>query len=47
MPLDYHAVRQNMVESQVRVNDVTDVAIQTAMRKAPRERFCGGAVHLA
>ena len=31
------AARSNMVESQVRVADVTDYAIQDAMRAAPRE----------
>src|SRR5271167_1001712 len=31
------AARTNMVESQVRVADVTDYAIQDAMRAAPRE----------
>jgi protein-L-isoaspartate(D-aspartate) O-methyltransferase len=36
---DYLAQRLNMVESQVRKNDVTDVRVQTAMRDAPRERF--------
>ena len=30
--MDYHAARQNMVESQVRVNDVTDTPLQLAMR---------------
>jgi protein-L-isoaspartate(D-aspartate) O-methyltransferase len=36
---DYLAQRLNMVESQVRVNDVTDVRVQDAMREVPRERF--------
>lgn len=36
---DYLAQRLNMVESQVRVNDVTDVRVQQAMRDVPRERF--------
>jgi protein-L-isoaspartate(D-aspartate) O-methyltransferase len=36
---DYLAQRLNMVESQVRVNDVTDVRVQDAMREIPRERF--------
>src|SRR5205823_3346206 len=36
---DYAAQRLNMVESQVRTNDVTDVRIQQAMRAVPRERF--------
>ena len=36
---DYLAQRINMVESQVRVNDVTDVRVQDAMRAVPRELF--------
>ena len=36
---DLAAVRLNMVESQVRTNDVTDVRIQDAMRALPRETF--------
>ncbi|MGN6422946.1 MAG: protein-L-isoaspartate O-methyltransferase family protein [Asticcacaulis sp.] len=38
--MDFHASRQNMVESQVRVNDVTDQALVAAMRKVQRERLC-------
>ena len=38
--MDFHAARQNMVESQVRVNDVTDAALQLAMRHIQRERLC-------
>lgn len=38
--MDFHAARQNMVESQVRVNDVTDMALQLAMRHVARERLC-------
>jgi protein-L-isoaspartate(D-aspartate) O-methyltransferase len=38
--MDFHAARTNMVESQVRTNDVTDVEIQRAMRRVARERFC-------
>ncbi len=38
--MDFHAARQNMVESQVRVNDVTDTALQLAMRHVERERLC-------
>ncbi len=38
--MDFHAARQNMVESQVRVNDVTDMALQLAMRHVQRERLC-------
>ena len=36
---DYAAQRLNMIESQVRANDVTDVRVQEAMREVPRERF--------
>ncbi len=36
-PPDFAAQRQTMVDSQVRPNDVTMLAIQTAMRIAPRE----------
>jgi protein-L-isoaspartate(D-aspartate) O-methyltransferase len=38
--MDFHAARQNMVESQVRVNDVTDPGLQIAMRHIQRERLC-------
>jgi len=38
--MDFHAARQNMVESQVRVNDVTDSNLQIAMRHIERERLC-------
>jgi protein-L-isoaspartate(D-aspartate) O-methyltransferase len=37
MSIDYAAQRATMVESQVRVADVTDYAIQDAMRLVPRE----------
>ena len=48
MTQDYGAARENMVENQVRTNDVTDLEIQDAMRAAPRERFCpSGKGHLA
>src|ERR1700722_5523063 len=36
---DYAAQRMNMVESQVRANDVTDIRIHEAMHAVPRERF--------
>ena len=36
---DFLMQRLNMVESQVRTNDVTDVRIQHAMRQVPREQF--------
>lgn len=41
--MDFHAARQNMVESQVRVNDVTDTPLQLAMRHVARERLCAPA----
>lgn len=47
MTADFAAARLNMVESQVRTNDVTDLYIQDAMRVAPREELCGDKVHLA
>ena len=37
--MDFTSARINMVESQVRTNDVTDVTIQEAMRAIHRERF--------
>ncbi|HEY1751103.1 MAG TPA: protein-L-isoaspartate O-methyltransferase [Caulobacteraceae bacterium] len=37
MSVDFAAQRYSMVESQVRVADVTDYAIQDAMRIVPRE----------
>lgn len=39
MAADLAAARLNMVESQVRPNDVTDVRIHDAMRALPRETF--------
>jgi protein-L-isoaspartate(D-aspartate) O-methyltransferase len=36
---DYAAQRLNMVDSQVRTSDVTDVRIHAAMLDVPRERF--------
>lgn len=36
---DLAAARENMVESQVRPHDVTDVRIHDVMRALPRERF--------
>jgi len=36
---DFVAQRANMVETQVRPNDVTDPRIHAAMRDVPRERF--------
>ncbi len=40
MALDFTAARVNMVENQVRTNDVTDLPIQDAMRVVAREHFC-------
>lgn len=37
--MDFLSARTNMVESQVRTTDVTDVEVQDAMRVVPRERF--------
>lgn len=37
--MDFVSARANMLESQVRTNDVTDIEIQDAMRAAPRERL--------
>lgn len=39
---DYTLQRLNMVESQVRTNDVTDRRIQEAMKEVPREQFVPG-----
>src|SRR6516162_7647948 len=36
---DYATQRLNMVDAQVRTNDVTDPRIHAAMREIPRERF--------
>ena len=36
---DFSAFRRNMVDTQVRTNDVTDQRIHEAMREIPRERF--------
>lgn len=40
MSFDFVAARNIMVDSQVRPNDVTDLAIQHAMRTVEREAFC-------
>lgn len=40
MTFDFAAARQNMVDSQVRTSDVTDIAIQDAMLAVPREALC-------
>ncbi len=45
---DFSAARLNMVESQVRPSDVTDIRIHDAMRTIPRETFVPqGKAHLA
>lgn len=41
--MDFISARNNMVESQVRTNDVTGLELQHAMRKVARERFCAPA----
>jgi protein-L-isoaspartate(D-aspartate) O-methyltransferase len=41
--MDYAAARKVMVDSQVRVNDVTDRTLQAALMSVPRERFCAPA----
>lgn len=38
--MDNAAARKVMVDSQVRVNDVTDRGLQAALLAVPRERFC-------
>lgn len=38
--MNVSAARKIMVNSQVRVNDVTDRALQAAMLVVPRERYC-------
>lgn len=38
--MDFAAARKVMVDSQVRVNDVTDRGLQAALLSVPRERFC-------
>lgn len=46
--MDFVSARLNMVESQVRTNDVTDIDLVDAMRVIPRERLCPpGREHLA
>ena len=42
--MDFERARHWMVEAQVRTNDVTDPAIQSAMRSLPRERFAPAAL---
>jgi protein-L-isoaspartate(D-aspartate) O-methyltransferase len=40
--MDFAAARKIMVDSQVRVNDVTDRVLQAALLAVPRERFLPG-----
>ncbi|RAK61390.1 protein-L-isoaspartate O-methyltransferase [Phenylobacterium hankyongense] len=47
MMADLAAARLNMVESQVRTADVTDVRIHDAMREIARERFVPDRVYMA
>ena len=48
MTLDFAAARENMVENQVRTNDVPDLGVQDAMRAVRRERLCPPSrLHLA
>lgn len=37
--MDFRTARKHMVESQVRTNDVTDLRIQAALERVPREAF--------
>jgi protein-L-isoaspartate(D-aspartate) O-methyltransferase len=37
--MDFDTARKQMVDSQVRTNDVTDLRIQAALESVPRERF--------
>jgi len=37
--LDFAAVRRNMVEHQIRTNEVTDESLLAALAEVPRERF--------
>lgn len=41
--MDFISARNNMVESQVRANDVTGLELQHAMRGVAREQFCAPA----
>lgn len=38
--MDFAAARKIMVDSQIRVNDVTDRGLQAALLDTPRERLC-------
>ena len=43
--IDYSAARLNMVEGQLRTNEVTDPALLAAFLAVPRERFVPEALH--
>jgi protein-L-isoaspartate(D-aspartate) O-methyltransferase len=43
MSADFAAAREIMVDSQVRPSNVTDVQLQDAMRRVPREDYVGAA----
>ncbi|MBI1407449.1 MAG: protein-L-isoaspartate O-methyltransferase [Caulobacter sp.] len=48
MAADFAAARENMVESQIRTADVTDLTLQDALRIVPRETLAGpGKAHAA
>lgn len=36
---DFNAARETMLDSQIRPSDVTDIKLQSAFRKIPREKF--------
>lgn len=36
---DYNAARETMLDCQIRTSDVTDLRLQSAFRKVPREKF--------
>jgi protein-L-isoaspartate(D-aspartate) O-methyltransferase len=38
--MDFKTARQNMLDSQIKVNDVSDAWLQAAMAKIARERLC-------
>ncbi len=40
--MDFYAARKHMVDSQVRPNDVTNLALQHALETIPRENFLPG-----
>jgi protein-L-isoaspartate O-methyltransferase len=44
--MDFAAARRNMVESQLRTNQVTEAAVLAAMGDLPRERFVPERLHM-